>query len=102
MFGIVVRFDLHDAEAAARFDDLVADAVPGIRAEEPGTLVYNTHKLKDEPLARVFYEIYRDEQAHQEHEARPATSAFLRELRVLTKGIRAELLVAVDTGEKHA
>jgi len=98
MFAIAVRFDLPDAQSAQRFDKLVAEVLPGIRSEEPGTLVYNTHVVKDEPLARVFYEIYRDEQAHAEHEARPATARFLSEIRTVTRAIRAELLVSVDTG----
>ena len=98
MFGIVVRFDLLDPEAAVRFDALVDGVVPGIRSEEPGTLVYTTHAVKDEPLARVFYEVYRDEQAHAAHEARPATAEFLREVRTLTRGIRVELLTDVRTG----
>src|SRR3954452_11370874 len=102
MFGIVVRFDVRDAEAASRFDVLVSEVVPGIRAEEAGTLIYNTHPVQGEPLARVFYEVYRDEQAHAAHEARPATAEFLREVRTLTQGIRVELLTDVSTGSGPA
>ncbi|NHC46463.1 putative quinol monooxygenase [Motilibacter aurantiacus] len=92
MFAIAVRFDLHDTAAAERFDELVALTVPGIRAEEPGTLVYTPHQVRDEPLARLFYEVYRDEQAHAAHEARPATAAFLEQVRGLTRQLRVELL----------
>ncbi|NHC16120.1 putative quinol monooxygenase [Motilibacter deserti] len=92
MFAIVVRFDLLDTAAAERFDHLVAEVVPGIRASEPGTLVYTPHTVQGEPLARVFYEVYRDREAHAAHEARPETAEFLREVRTLTASIRVELL----------
>jgi len=68
---LFVRFDLRDEESAARFDQLTAVAVATIAAEEPGTLVYATHAVRDEPLARVFYEAYADEAAFQAHEHAP-------------------------------
>ena len=68
MIGIVVRFDVTDAAAGERFDRLTAEVVDAIRAHEPGTLVYATHAVRDEPLARVFYEIYADDDALQAHE----------------------------------
>ncbi len=77
MFALVVRFDLHDTEAAAAFDALTADVLPLITAHEPGTLVYATHAVADEPLARVFYEVYTDADAHRAHEAAPHTAQFL-------------------------
>ena len=39
MFALVVRFDLHDEEAARGFDALVAETTPLIRSQEPETLV---------------------------------------------------------------
>ena len=68
MIGIVVRFDVVDEEAAVEFDRLTAAVVERIRAHEPGTLVYVTHQVRDEELARVFYEIYADDAALQSHE----------------------------------
>jgi quinol monooxygenase YgiN len=38
-FGLSVRFTLKEGAAAA-FDALVAETLAGIRASEPGTLVY--------------------------------------------------------------
>ena len=98
MFAIAVRFDLPDADSAAAFDRLVAQTVPGIRAEEPGTLVYTPHLVEGEPLARLFYEVYRDRDAHRDHEARPATAEFLRRVRELVSSVRAELLTPADDG----
>lgn len=90
MFVLVVRFDLPDLPAAAAFDDLVREAVPGILASEPGTLTYITHTVIDEPLARIFYEAYRDRAALDDHEARPATAAFLAKIRALDPTLRVE------------
>ena len=92
MFALVVRFDLPDPQAAATFDALVRDVLPGISAEEPGTLVYATHAVEDEPLARLFYEVYRDRAAHAAHEARPGTAAFLQRIGALVSPVRVESL----------
>ncbi|MDT0268317.1 antibiotic biosynthesis monooxygenase [Streptomyces sp. DSM 44915] len=77
-FGLVVRFTAHDAEAAAAFDALAAETLPGIQ-EEPGTLIYISHEVPDEPAVRVFYELYVDREAFEEHEAQPHVRRFLAE-----------------------
>ena len=77
MQGLVVRFDLRDEGAAAEFDALVARTLPLIGSEEPGTLQYAVHTVADEPLARVFYEVYADADAFAAHEASPHTRAML-------------------------
>jgi quinol monooxygenase YgiN len=92
VFALVVRFDLPDEAAARAFDELTARAVPLIRAREPGTLVYETHLVNEEPLARVFYEVYRDREAHAEHERQPHTMQFLAGVRALVTTTRVELL----------
>lgn len=68
MFALVVRFNLRDEESAERFDELTREAVQLIVEREPGTLVYATHSVEGEPLARVFYEVYLDRDAFQAHE----------------------------------
>ncbi len=68
MIGLYVRFDIRDEESARLFDELTADVVARISAEERGTLVYATHAVRGEPLSRVFYEVYADEAAFQAHE----------------------------------
>lgn len=92
VFALVVRFDLPDRAAARAFDELTARAVPLIRAREPGTLVYEPHTVDDDPLSRVFYEVYRDRDAHAEHERQPHTIEFLAEVRPLVTATRVELL----------
>lgn len=76
MFALVVRFDIRDEESAVKFDELTAQAVAQITAKEPGTLVYATHTVKDEPLARAFYEVYADDEAFQVHETAEHVIAF--------------------------
>lgn len=77
MQGLVVRFDLRDEGSAAAFDVLVTRTLPLITSKEPGTLQYAVHAVVGEPLARVFYELYRDADAFAAHEASPHTRAML-------------------------
>ena len=79
MFGLSVRFTCKDEASAQAYDKLVAETVEGIRAGEPGTLVYAVHTVKDQPLQRIFYELYRDEESFHAHEAAPHTRRFLAE-----------------------
>lgn len=78
-FGLVVRFTAHDADAAAAFDGLVTETLVGIRAQEPGTLVYVSHIPDGEPHVRVFYELYADHAAFEQHEEQPHVKRFLTE-----------------------
>lgn len=97
MFGLVVRFDLKDEEAAAAYDQLVAETAPGIRDAEPGTLVYATHAVDGEPLARVHYELYADREAFEAHERAPHTVRYLREREPYIAATRVELLTPGPT-----
>jgi quinol monooxygenase YgiN len=85
MIGIVVRFDLKDSEAASVFDILTQEVLVGIAENEPGTHVYATQSLLAEPLARIFYEVYADENALQAHEAAPHVIAFHAKKEALLK-----------------
>lgn len=77
-YALTVRFTTRDADAAQRFDALVERTLEGIRSE-PGTLVYVVHVPEDEPLVRVFYELYASRDAFQAHEDQPHTKHFLKE-----------------------
>jgi quinol monooxygenase YgiN len=79
MFGLCVRFTCKDQASAEAYDRLVAETVEGIKAHEPGTLVYAAHTVKGQPLQRVFYELYQDEEAFHAHEAAPHTRRFLEQ-----------------------
>ncbi|SDT31356.1 Quinol monooxygenase YgiN [Friedmanniella luteola] len=98
MFALVVRFNLTDDDAAARFDALVADLLPQIAAHEPGTLTYAVHTVHDAPLSRLFYESYRDRDAHAEHERQPHTAHFLQAKDALLVDARVEFLTPTGSG----
>jgi quinol monooxygenase YgiN len=92
MFALVVRFDCRDQAAAQRFDELTVQAVRLITEKEPGTLVYATHAVDDAPLARIFYEVYRDREAHQTHEAEEHVRQFHAQKDPLLVSTRVEFL----------
>ena len=92
MFAIVVRFDLLDSDAAARFDAMVADLLPQIAAHEPGTLTYVVHAVDDAPLSRIFYEVYRNRDALQRHESNEPVRRFLQEKDRYVTAVRVEHL----------
>lgn len=92
MYALTVRFDLKDAASAEAFDSLVERTGEGIRQLEPGTLAYVTHRVDGEPLARVFYELYRDRAAFEEHEKQPHTVRFLSERDQYIAAVRVEFL----------
>lgn len=75
MFALVVRFDLRPG-SEDDFDRLAEETTARIRAEEPGTLLYLCHRVQREPGARVFYELYRDNDAFQAHEVAPYVKEF--------------------------
>ncbi len=79
MFGLCVRFTCRDEASAEAYDRLVAETIKGIRAGEPGTVVYTAHTVAGQPLQRIFYELYRDRAAFEAHEAAPHTRRYLAE-----------------------
>ena len=93
-FGLSVRFTLREGAAEA-FDALVAETIKGIRAAEPGTLVYVSHLVDGEPRQRVFYELYRDRAAFDEHERQPHTRRFLAERAALVDHVEVDWLTAL-------
>lgn len=93
MFGIAVRFDIRDESVVEEFDTLVAETVEKIKTDEPGTLIYAVNRVEGEPLSRVFYELYADEDAFEAHEAYPHTSAMLAKLPDYLGSQRLERLI---------
>ncbi|KUO20535.1 putative quinol monooxygenase [Streptomyces dysideae] len=94
-FGLVVRFTLRDQDTATAFDHLCAETLEGIKVQEPGTLTYVTHIPVDEPLTRVFYELYADRAAFEAHEAQPHTKRFLAEREQYLAGVEVTFLNAI-------
>jgi quinol monooxygenase YgiN len=94
-FGLSVRFTLKEGTAAA-FDALVAETLIGIRESEPGTLIYVNQAVDDEPSLRIFYELYRDREAFDQHERQPHTRKFLAGREALVDHVEVDWLTAVD------
>ncbi len=92
MFSLVARFDCLDDDAAEKFDALIAELVPHIESAEPGTLVYVTNTVEDEPLARVFFEVYRDRDAFDVHERQEHVVRFHEARAPCMAGARVEFL----------
>ena len=93
MFALVVRFDCRDQAAVSRFDELTAEVVQHITEKEPRTLVYATHSIEGAPLARIFYEIYRNREAFETHEAADHVQRFHARKDPLVVGRRVEHLL---------
>jgi quinol monooxygenase YgiN len=92
MRAIVVRFDIRDDEAAKEFDALTVEVLAQIAKKEPGTVVYATHTIEGEPLARVFYEVYADDEAFEAHQNAQHVMDFHARKNPLLAGRRAEFL----------
>jgi len=76
--ALVVTHELIPGHEDA-FDALALRTLEGIRALEPGTLVYVTHAAADHPRQRIFYELYRDRAAFEAHEQYAHVQTFLAE-----------------------
>jgi hypothetical protein len=50
-----------------------------IRAREPRTVIYACHQVEGAPDSRIFYELYEDRAAFDEHEAGEHVKRFLAE-----------------------
>lgn len=77
-FGLFVRITLRDG-ASEGFDALVRETTAAIRAMEPRTLLYACHKVEGTPDQRVFFELYEDRAAFDEHGRQPHIQHFLTE-----------------------
>ena len=78
MFGLMVRFDLVPGAGLA-FDALVQETLEVIRAREARTLIYACHDVEGAPYSRIFYELYEDRAAFDEHERGEHVRRFLAE-----------------------
>jgi quinol monooxygenase YgiN len=91
MFALHVRHELL-AECVSAFDRLVEETMTGIRAHEPGTLVYLVGAPPDDPTVRIFLEVYRDEQAFEQHSSQPHVRRFLASREPMLREIRVDVV----------
>ncbi|MFK0106962.1 putative quinol monooxygenase [Streptomyces sp. NPDC091217] len=76
--ALCVRFTLRDGAGEA-FDELVRQAAAAVLEHEPGTLVYACTEVEGAPDQRVFFELYADRAAFDEHGRQPHVRHFLSE-----------------------
>jgi quinol monooxygenase YgiN len=91
MFALYVRHELRP-DALVDFDRLVEQTVAAIRVHEPATLVYVVGAPQDDPTARVFLEIYQDEDAFVRHNDQPYVRDFLAARQPMLTGLRVDLV----------
>ncbi len=94
-FGLIVRFTLKTGHEEA-FDGLVSETLPGIREREPGTLIYSCHRVRDAPSERLFYELYRDQEAFDAHGEEPHVRRFLTEREQHLESVEVHFLTVAD------
>ena len=61
----------------ADFDRAADEVAEQVRAGEPDTLVYVIHTVPKAPMQRIFYEVYRDRAAYEQHEKQPYVQRFV-------------------------
>jgi quinol monooxygenase YgiN len=88
----MLRVDCRDAAAADEFDKLTASVFQQVTCDEPGTLVFASHLVAGQPLARVFYEIYRDQEAADIHARGEALRQLLASQHALVAGFHIDQL----------
>ncbi len=94
-FALVVRFTVRPG-AEAEFDDLIARTAAEIQDREPDTLVYACHRVDGAPRQRIFYELYRDRAAFDEHERQKHVRHFLAAREALLESTEVDFMTLVD------
>jgi quinol monooxygenase YgiN len=89
---MLLRVDCRDDAAADEFDRLTARVFQQVADNEPGTLVFANHMVAGQPLTRVFYEIYRDEEAATIHSRGEALQQLLASQDALVAGFHIDQL----------
>jgi quinol monooxygenase YgiN len=75
-YGQITVYTLLDGRESA-FDQLSREAVRAAQQGEPGTLIYACHEVVGAPTQRIFYQLFRDQAAFEEHQRRPYIRQFL-------------------------
>jgi quinol monooxygenase YgiN len=75
LYGLIAIYTLAEG-AAADFDALAERVVEEVRADEPDALVYAVHSVPNAEMQRIFYEVYRDRMAYEDHQRQPHIQRF--------------------------
>ncbi|MQA94264.1 MAG: hypothetical protein GEV11_06280 [Streptosporangiales bacterium] len=78
LYGMIAVFTLQDGHGEP-FDRLAEQVVDDVRRSEPDTLIFACHHVPSAPMQRIFYQLYRDRVAYEEHERKPYVQRFLEE-----------------------
>jgi quinol monooxygenase YgiN len=76
LYGLISIYTLLDTRAG-EFDRIAEETVHAVRMHEPDTLMYISHHVPNAPMQRIFYEVYRDRAAFEEHQRQPHSERFL-------------------------
>jgi quinol monooxygenase YgiN len=80
MYGQITVFTLVDGRTEV-FDQLASAVVQAARTNEPDLLVFSTHDVAGAPNQRIFYQLFRDRAAYEEHQRLPHVRQFLGQSR---------------------
>jgi quinol monooxygenase YgiN len=75
LYGLIAIYTLAEGREA-EFDALAEQVVDEVRVSEPDALVYAVHSVPNAPMQRIFYEVYRDRMAYEEHKRHPYIQRF--------------------------
>jgi quinol monooxygenase YgiN len=75
LYGLIAIYTLAEGRAD-EFDALAESVVEEVRLHEPDALVYAVHSVPNAPMQRIFYEVYRDQTAYEEHKRHPYIHRF--------------------------
>ncbi|HEY7487911.1 MAG TPA: antibiotic biosynthesis monooxygenase [Streptosporangiaceae bacterium] len=80
-YGQITVYTLLDGREAA-FDRLSREAVQAAQhGGEPGTLIFACHEVVGAPTQRIFYQLFRDQAAFEEHQRQPYVRQFMADSR---------------------
>jgi quinol monooxygenase YgiN len=75
LYGLIAIYTLAEG-GTADFDALAERVVAEVRANEPDALVYAVHSVPNAEMQRIFYEVYRDRMAYEDHKRQPHIQRF--------------------------
>ncbi|MCX4781722.1 putative quinol monooxygenase [Streptomyces sp. NBC_01264] len=96
MFSLIARFTFTSEAAVRGFDALAVELASEVRRSEPRTLTYLVHAVADDPLVRVFYEVYQDREAFEAHQKTPHTQRFFAAYEQFTNDLQVDVLTPLE------
>ncbi|MCO6004370.1 antibiotic biosynthesis monooxygenase [Actinoallomurus purpureus] len=84
-YGRITMYTLHEGHQDA-FDRLAAEVTRAVIERDPGTVVYACHAVDNAPLQRIFYQLFRDAAAVENHTRQPHVQRFAGEARAHVAG----------------